>query len=105
MDYIRGDLYFSNLISFTKPINCAHYIHNSIVFYHSNMFRHYCAIFMECLHHVLKLAKTAQITFVIHIALRSKIHVAQWYIQCVTHYINIMSASYYFGKVKVKFSL
>jgi hypothetical protein len=97
LDYIRGELHTSNLISFTKPIKCTYYTHNSIVFYHSNMFPHYCAIFTEFLHHVLKLTKTGECTFVIRTALGSKGHVAQWYIQSVMHYSNIMCASYYCG--------
>ena len=63
LDYITGELHTSSLISFTKPIKCTNYRHNSIVFYHSNMFRHYCAIFTEFLHHVLKLTKTGEFTF------------------------------------------
>ena len=36
--------YYLKLLSFTKPTKCTYNLHNSIVFYHSNMFRHYCAI-------------------------------------------------------------
>jgi hypothetical protein len=37
-------LSINNLYSFSKPTKCAYNIHTSTVFYHCNMFRHYCAI-------------------------------------------------------------
>jgi len=43
----------------------------------------------------LKLAKTEEFTFVIRTALGSKGHVAQWYIQSVMQFSNIVCASYY----------
>jgi len=42
---------------FTKPTKCPYDVHNSILFGHSDMFRHYCAILREFLHQVLKLVK------------------------------------------------
>ena len=44
-----------NLFSFTKPTKCTYNIHNTVVFYHSNMFRQYCAVFWEILHQAVKL--------------------------------------------------
>jgi len=44
-----------NLFYFTKPNNWTHNIHNNTAFYHSNMFRHNCAILRVFLHHFLKL--------------------------------------------------
>ena len=38
-------------------LNAHRKIHNSIAFYQSNMFRHYCAILREFLHQLLKPAK------------------------------------------------
>lgn len=45
-----------NLYCFTKPTEYTYNIQNNIVFCHSHMFRHNCAIFKEFLHRVLKLA-------------------------------------------------
>ena len=44
-----------NVFPFTEVAKCTYYIHNSITFYLSSIFRHYCAIFRELLQ-VLKLA-------------------------------------------------
>jgi len=35
------------LFAFPKETQCTYNVHSSIVFYHSDMFRHYCAIFRE----------------------------------------------------------
>ena len=44
-----------SLYSFTKATKITRNIHNSIVFYYSKMFRHYCVILGKFLHYVLKL--------------------------------------------------
>jgi hypothetical protein len=46
-------VHFNQLIFCTtlKPTKITHNIHSSIVFNHSNMFRHYSAVLMEFLHH------------------------------------------------------
>ena len=82
---------------FTKPIICTWKIHKSIVFCHSNTFRHYSAIFRDFLHQILKLVKIWQITFImfLYTAFCSKVQFSKW---PVTHYSNIMcrSTSYCF---------
>ena len=43
-----------DLFPLTKPIKCTYNIRSSIALYHSNMFRHYSAIFRTFFHQVLK---------------------------------------------------
>lgn len=47
---IAYSMHLNQLIFFNKPTKCTYSIHSNTLFNHSNMFRHFCAIFREFVH-------------------------------------------------------
>jgi hypothetical protein len=87
-----------HLFSVTKPTKRAYNIHNSTVFYLSNIFQHYYAVFREFAHQVLKTRwyMIVYIRNIVYIAFRGYVQLSRWwYTKYVIHYRSNMYLQLY----------